>query len=133
MTATENNTLTQETTKSVAPRTAPRRVFMPRADIYETKDSIVVTADMPGVDDKNVDITLEKNILTISGKVESFAPEGYEAAYREYEEGDFERQFTLTDEIDREGIQASMKNGVLKLTLPKAGPAKTRKIEVKAN
>ncbi|HLX64030.1 MAG TPA: Hsp20/alpha crystallin family protein [Planctomycetota bacterium] len=110
---------------------ATRKVFMPRADIFETAENFVIIADMPGVDEKSVDITLEKNVLTIHGKVESLAPEGYEAAYKEYEEGDYERAFTLTDAVDREGIQALVKNGVLRLTLPKAGPAKARKIEVK--
>jgi|ERR1043165_3277084 HSP20 family molecular chaperone IbpA len=133
MTATETKTLTPNAGTQAPERAAARKVFMPRVDIYETKDAVFVTADMPGVDEKNVEISLEKSVLTIRGKTESFAPEGYQAAYKEYEEGDFEREFTLTDEVDRDGIQAAMKHGVLKLTLPKAGPAKARKIEVKAN
>jgi HSP20 family protein len=113
-------------------RMRPRKVFMPRADIFESGESVVILADMPGVDEKSVDITLEKNVLTITGTVEPMVPAGYELAYAEYEVGDYQRVFTLTDEVDREGITAVVKNGVLKLTLPKAAVARTRKITVKA-
>ena len=115
-----------------AERTMARKAFVPRVDIYETDDSIELAADMPGVDESNVDITLEKNVLTINGTV-NFAPlENYGIAYAEYEVGDYERRFTLSDEIDQAKIEASVKNGVLHLHLPKAGPAKARKIAVKA-
>ncbi len=113
-------------------RTKSVKVFIPRVDICETKDAIVLLADMPGVDEKSVDITLEKNVLTLSGKVEPVAHEGYRAAYAGYEAGDYERAFTLSDEIDRDKIEASVKDGVLKLTLPKAEPVKLRKISVKS-
>lgn len=113
-------------------RTKTRKVFIPRVDIREAGDAIVLLADMPGVDDKSVDITLEKNVLTLSGRVEPDVYEGYRAAYGEYEAGDYERAFTLSDEIDRGRIEASVKNGVLKLTLPKAEPVKLRKISVKS-
>jgi HSP20 family protein len=113
--------------------TRARRVFMPRADIYETPDAIIVFSDMPGVDEKNVDITLEKNVLTISGHVEPPPlPSGVRLIYEEYEIGDYLRAFTLSDEVDRDRIEASMKQGVLKVTLPKSTSAKTRKISVKA-
>jgi len=113
-------------------RTKNMKVFIPRVDICETKDAIVLLADMPGVDEKSIDITLEKNVLTLSGRVEPDTYEGYRPAYVEYEAGDFERAFTLSDEIDRDRIEASVKNGVLKLTLPKAEPVKLRKINVKS-
>ena len=113
-------------------RTKSMKVFIPRVDICETKDAIVLLADMPGVDEKSVDITLEKNVLTLSGRVEPVTHEGYRAAYAEYDAGDYERAFTLSDEIDRDRIEASVKDGVLKLTLPKAEPVKLRKISVKS-
>jgi len=113
-------------------RTQARKVFIPRVDICETKDAIVLLADMPGVDEKSIDITLEKNVLTLLGRVEPDTYEGYRVAYVEYEAGDYERAFTLSDEIDRERIDASVKNGVLRLTLPKAEPVKLRKINVKS-
>ncbi len=113
-------------------RTTTRKVFIPRVDIRETGDAIILLADMAGVDEKTIDITLEKNVLTLSGRVEPDVYEGYRAAYVEYEAGDYERAFTLSDEIDRDRIEASVKNGVLKLTLPKAQPVKLRKISVKS-
>jgi HSP20 family molecular chaperone IbpA len=113
--------------------TRTRRVFMPRADIYETPDSIVVLADMPGVDEKGLDITLEKNVLTISGRVGDIQlPQDARLAYEEFEVGDYQRAFTLSDEVDRERIEATLKQGVLKLVLPKATQARMRKIAVKA-
>lgn len=113
-------------------RTQARKVFIPRVDICETKDAIVLLADMPGVDEKSIDITLERNVLTLLGRVEPDTYEGYSAAYVEYDAGDYERAFTLSDEIDRDRIDASVKNGVLRLTLPKAEPVKLRKINVKS-
>ena len=102
------------------------KVYNPDVDIIERKDHIVVIADMPGVDEKSIDITLEKNILRIYGTVESEVPEKARLIYAEYGLGDYERVFTLSGEINREGIEAAVKNGVLKLTISKAEPAKTR-------
>jgi HSP20 family protein len=113
-------------------RTTVRKVFIPRVDIHETQDAIVLLADMPGVDERSVDITLEKNVLTLLGKVEPETFEGLQPSYVEYETGDYERAFTLSDEIDRDKIEASVKNGVLELTLPKAETVKLRKISVKS-
>ena len=113
-------------------RTQAKKVFIPRVDICETKDAIVLLADMPGVDEKSIDITLEKNVLTLLGRVGPDTYEGYRAAYVEYDAGDYERAFTLSDEIDRDRIDASVRNGVLRLTLPKAEPVKLRKINVKS-
>lgn len=114
-----------------AERTSERRAYIPRVDIYENDEGINLVADMPGVDEKSIDIMLEKNVLSIRGTVEAEAPEDYSLAYAEYGVGDYERRFTLSDEIDQENIEASVKNGVLHLHLPKAGPAKARKISVK--
>jgi HSP20 family molecular chaperone IbpA len=108
------------------------RTFVPRVDIYETENTIVLLADMPGVHENSVDITLEKNILTIIGYAERQAPENFEPAYAEYQFGNYKRTFALSDEVDREQIQATVKNGVLRLVMPKAEAARTRKITVKA-
>jgi HSP20 family molecular chaperone IbpA len=116
-----------------AERSQARRAYVPRVDIYETDEAIVLLTDMPGIDENSIDITLEKNVLTISGYVESESPDNYSLAYAEYETGNHRRSFTLSDEIDREKIEATVKDGVLRLYLPKAGPAQTRKIAVKAS
>ncbi|MDX9954678.1 MAG: Hsp20/alpha crystallin family protein [Anaerolineae bacterium] len=120
----------QELVEGDAERTRSRLVFIPRVDIYEMNDAIVILADMPGVDPTSVDITLERNVLSISGYVAPSYPEGYSLAWAEYRIGDFQRSFTLSQEIDQENIQATVKNGVLRLHLPKAIPT-TRKIAIK--
>jgi len=112
-------------------RTRNRRVYVPKVDIYEAKDAIVLMADMPGVNEKSVDITLEKNVLTITGTVEPEAYKDHSITYSEYDMGDYQRAFTISDEVDREKIEASVKNGVLCVTLPKAEPAKMKKITIK--
>jgi HSP20 family protein len=112
-------------------RTRETRCFVPRADIYETEDKIVVVTNMPGVSAESLDITLEKNILTINGYVEPEVPEGYSLAWAEYRIGDYQRSFRISDEIDRDQIEATINDGVLHLDLPKAAAAKTRKISVK--
>ena len=114
-----------------AERTRDRLAFVPRADIYETDDAVYVVADMPGVESP-LDITLENNVLTINGYVEPVPPEGYSLIYAEYREGDYVRSFRLSDEIDRASIEATLKDGVLRLTLPKGKEARRRKIAVKA-
>ncbi len=121
----------QEIDESDAERTRDRMGFIPRADIYETNEAIVVLADMPGVDEETVSITLENDVLTINGYPESRMPEGYGLAYSEYREGDFERRFTVSNQIDRDGIEATVNKGVLRLYLPKAEPT-MRKIAVNA-
>ena len=112
-------------------RTRARRVYIPRADIYETEDSIFVSADMPGVDENSVEIMLEKNELKITGYVDREAPEGYELAFAEYGVGDYQRKFMISNEIDRDKIEAKIKDGVLHLSLPKAEELKSRTISVK--
>ena len=114
-------------------RTRSRRVFVPRADIYETDNEIIVLADIPGANEKNVDITLEKNVLPINAYIEPAIPSGFDIAYAEYEEGDYQRSFRLSDEIARDKIEASVSEGVLRLRLPKLQEAATRKITVTAN
>lgn len=122
----------QEIVEESAERTRTGKAFVPRVDIYETDDELVAVVDMPGVDENSVDITLEKNVLTINGFVEPLEPDNYTLAYAEYDTGQFERSFTLTNEINREKIEATVKNGVLRLHLPKIGDVKTKKIAVKA-
>ncbi len=111
-------------------RTRAGKVFIPQTDIFERENDIVVMADMPGVDENNVDIHVEKNVLTISGKVTPTPREGMTVNYAEYETGDYERTFTLSSEIDVNRISASIKNGVLHITLPKSEETLPRKIKV---
>ena len=122
----------QDKETSQVERIRSTTVYTPDVDIMEKGDSIVLVTDMPGVDESSVDITLEKNVLTIYGKVEPDVPEKHQLIHREYGVGDYQRSFTVSDEIDRDRIQATVKNGVLRLILPKAKTAQTTKISVKA-
>lgn len=108
-----------------------RKVYTPKVDILETESAILVAADMPGVDQDSVEVTLEKGVLTIDGRVEWQEPKSHDLVYREYGVGDYHRAFSLSDAIDQDKIEARVKDGVLRLTLPKAGPARARQIEVK--
>jgi len=113
-------------------RTRETRVYVPRADIFETEKEVVLLADMPGVDSASIDITLEKNVLTLNGNVPVEKPEDYCLSYAEYGVGDYQRSFVLSNEIDREHIEASVHDGVLRLVLPKLQSAQARKISVKS-
>jgi HSP20 family protein len=133
--AQEVNTAQQQTpaTREAGQRMPPRPVFLPPADIYETKESLVVLAEMPGVAADGVDISLERRVLTIRGHSAANDHRGYQRVYDEYADGDYERVFTLSENIDRDRIEATLKDGVLQLVLPKAEAAKARKIELKAS
>ena len=132
--AQEARTVEQQTPSTEsAQRRPPRPVFMPAADIYETKDSIVVLTEMPGVSSEGVDISLERRVLTIRGRSAGNEHTGYQRVYNEYSDGDYERVFTLSENIDRDRIEATLKDGVLQLVLPKAEAAKARKIELKSS
>jgi HSP20 family molecular chaperone IbpA len=112
-------------------RTRWGKVFSPAVDILETKNDLRLYADMPGVDQKSIHITIDQGVLLIQGNVDTNPVEGYELEYQEYEIGDYQRSFTLTDTVDQDKISANYTNGVLELVLPKAEEAKPRKIEVK--
>lgn len=122
---------TSTATPTPATATPNAKVFVPQVDILESENQILLLADLPGVDEQGLEVTLEKNVLTLRGKVQSQGPEGYQLAYSEYEVGNFERAFTVSNDIDRQGIEAVIKDGVLRLTLPKAKHAVLQKIAVK--
>jgi HSP20 family protein len=112
--------------------TRARPVFLPCTDIFEREDAIVVVADMPGVGPEAVDVDLTGNELTISGRVADPAIEGHTLSAWEYEVGDYRRKFRLSGGIDADKIEATVKNGVLQVVLPKSKEAQPQKITVKA-
>ena len=115
-----------------AERTKSQRVFVPLVDIVEKDQQLTLVADLPGVDESGIDIAIEKNVLTIRGRINQAIPAGFQLRYEEYGVGDYERSFMLPNDIDRDGIQASMKDGVLRVTLPKVKQATTRRVPVVA-
>ncbi len=120
----------QEVEKGAGEGTRPGPVFVPAVDIFENANEITVLADMPGVESNNVDIDLRDNQLTIVGRVEPVEEEKEVSLYREFNWGNYFRQFAVSNVIDQTKITAKMDNGVLRLVLPKAEKAKPQKIKV---
>lgn len=108
------------------------RTFLPDVDIYETKDSLWLVADMPGVDEKSVQVNLNDGVLTIEGGVALDEYQNVTPAYSEYRVGNYQRRFTVSSQIDVDRIRGKVVNGVLHLELPKAEKAKPRQISITA-
>ncbi len=115
-----------------AEQTRPGPTFTPAVDIFENEKELTLLADMPGVKTKDLDIDLRENVLTLTGEVESPEGPGERPVLKEYRTGRYVRQFTLSDTIDQSKINAELRDGVLRLVLPKAEKAVPRKITVKA-
>jgi HSP20 family protein len=108
--------------------------WAPAVDIYETPNELVVKADLPDVNEKDIDIRVENNLLTIRGerKFESSVSEdNYLRVERTY--GSFSRSFTLPNTVNAEAIHAEYKNGVLTVNLPKREESKPRQVKVSVN
>lgn len=134
MTMTEQSLQVQEKKelqgRAESTRTVP--LYVPAVDIYETTNDMTVLVDMPGVAEQSVSIDLNNDELTISGTMAEEA-KTETMLLQEYQSGDYYRQFNISQAIDRDQIEASFGNGVLKIVLPKAEIAKPRKIEIKTN
>ena len=105
--------------------------WAPAVDIKEEDNRFLLVADIPGVDPKDIEIHMEKGILTLKGERESEKKperEGYKRIEREH--GIFYRRFTMPDGVNPEGIEANSKNGVLTVVIPKAEAVQPRRIEV---
>ena len=119
---------------TVAEPTRPTRTFAPAANVTETATAFTLTVDMPGVDGNSLDIQLDRDLLSIRGPATFEASVGHSPIYAEFDTGVFARTFRVGDDIDREAVQATMRDGVLELRLPKAKPAgnTAQRIAVKA-
>lgn len=107
------------------------RTLAPPVDIFEMGDELVVVADLPGVAKDDLRVDVDNGVLTIHGTVRP--KDAGTPLYSEYDLLNFHREFTMTDEINTEGIQAELKYGVLTVRLPKADRARRRKIDVKVS
>ena len=126
----QTQAVTQSETQAVE-ATRPREHYVtPPVDIYETPESLVVIADLPGIEPVHLEVRVDNNILTLRGQSQYQMPG--DQRYREYTLVSFFRQFELGERIDQEGIGADLRHGVLTLTLPKAAKAQPRAIPVKA-
>ena len=132
--AQEVRTVEQQTPSiESAQRIPPRPVFMPPADIYETKDSIVVLAEMPGVTGEDVNLSLQEDVLILSGKREPKAQEqnvSWQRRERAY--GSFSRAVQLPFRVDPDKVQARFNNGVLEIELQRLEADRPKKIEIRA-
>jgi HSP20 family protein len=118
---------------SATEQTKPGPIFTPAVDIFETEEELTLLADLPGVKADNLNIDLREGTLTLSGETELQEGSGETEVFREYRTGRYFREFTVSELIDQAKIEAELKDGVLRLKLPKAEAAKPRQITVKAS
>ena len=118
---------------SPAEQTRPGLMFTPAVDIFETEQEITLLADLPGVASDDINIDLRDDILTITGEVKPWEDSEESDVLVEFEIGKYYRQFTLSEVIDQDKLEAKLEDGVLRLVMPKAEKAMPRKITVTAS
>lgn len=107
-------------------------LFFPKVDVYETEKEIVISAELPGIEEKDIDISLSGSALTISGKKESEEVEKGKSFYRrERSFGSFRRSIELPSDVKEDQIEAVYEKGILKVTVPKPDEIITRRIKIK--
>ena len=124
------DTVEKKELESAEEQTEPGKFYVPYTDIHETDEALIVTMEMPGVAKDALDVHLEKNVLSVEGRVDFGEYEDLEPVYTEYNVGHFQRSFRISSEIDQSRIAAGIENGVLTLSLPKAEEQKARRIAV---
>lgn len=128
-TLTKQNEPVESSVKKTSEVEEPKktnRVYSPNVDIFETANDLIFRLEMPGVNKEDVQINMEKDTLSIEGKF-SIESETYcKLKVSEFKEGMYQRKFTIGKAVDSENAKASMKNGILELTLPKIEPKKTK-------
>jgi len=115
----------------MTPKTDEPKVanLVPRVDVTEQDDALTLYADLPGIDDSRLELTIANNTLTIEARAKPHNPAGMKLTRGEYELGTYRRVFAVSKEIDQDGITATLTNGLLTVTLPKRG-ASVRHITV---
>ncbi len=111
-------------------QTRPGRTYLPPVDIFETDNALWLWADMPGVQEDSIEINVDRNMLSIEGRVGLEDYRDLAPVYIEYRVGNYQRRFTLSNAIDTNKIHARLTDGVLELELPKAENAKPRRIAI---
>jgi len=126
----QTQAVTPTETRAVETTRRLEHYITPPVDIYETPESLVVLADMPGIAPEHLEVRVENNTLTLRGLAAQPVPG--DPRYREYTLMSFFRQFELGEQMDQDSIRADLKHGVLTLTLPKAAKVQPRAIPVNA-
>ena len=116
--------------ESAEEQTVPGKFYVPYTDIHETEDALTVTMEMPGVEKDAVDVQLEKDVLSIEGRIDFDEYGDLEPLYTEYNVGHYRRSFKLSNDVDQSKIAANLEDGVLTLHLPKAAEQKPRTIAI---
>ncbi|MBF0255137.1 MAG: Hsp20/alpha crystallin family protein [Gammaproteobacteria bacterium] len=127
-----NTSETKSTQASEKPAATADQSLRPAMDIFEDATGITVLADMPGVPKEKLDIQIDKDSLTVGGEILLDMPSGMDPVYADVRKTRYQRSFTLSRELDTEKTEASFKDGVLILRIPKREAHQTRKIQVKA-
>ncbi len=130
----ERKDLAVEKKEAATPEVLEKRekvTLVPPVDIYEDEDGIVLLADMPGVKKEDLEIEVDKDVLTISGEISTGVDPLAKGLYQEFAGKEYKRVFTLGPDVDSSRIEAKISRGMLKLILPKIEEVKPRKIEVK--
>jgi HSP20 family molecular chaperone IbpA len=129
----EDRTLRTQDARQAVPAPARYRHATPLVDVYETEDGLTLVADIPGVSKETLEVSVKEGILTLDAKAEAPEFEGGTWLWREHLPTHFHREFRISETIDVSKIAAELKNGTLRLSLPKAEEAKPRRIEVKVS
>ena len=107
-----------------------QRHVVPPVDVFETESSITLLADLPGVQREQLHVRVDGDSLVLEATAATAGPENMELVYGEQQYAAYRRQFTLSRELDTARIEAQLRDGVLRLTIPKAEEAKPRRIQV---
>lgn len=118
---------------SPSPSPLPAGAYTPAIDIHEGPEGLILEADLPGATESSLRIELEQNVLNLYAQIARPVPEGSRLLHEESRVGEYFRSFILTDEVQKDLIRAELKNGVLRLVLPRAERGKSRRIEVNAS
>lgn len=122
-----------QTTSNNVPATqdqSPQPYVVPPVDVFEDESGITLLADLPGVSREGLSVRVDGDSLQIEGMATTAGPQGMELLYGEAQVPSYRRRFTLSRELDTSRIEAQLKDGVLRLTIPKAEEAKPRRIQV---
>jgi HSP20 family protein len=122
----------KQTGSSAAQRAEPEVVLRPPVDIYEDADGIMLMADMPGVSRERLTIEVDKDMLVLEGDARIDMSEGMEALHADVRSTRYRRSFTLSGELETGQIEASLRDGVLSVRIPKRAEVRPRRIEVRA-
>jgi len=117
-TITQNTAMENQTSGEAVKTEKQARVYRPSVDIFSDEKNIYIEGDAPGVDEASLEVSIEKNVLTVFGKTPRPDLDGFTLKYSEYRYRNFKRQFELNADIDANAIEASIKNGVFKIKLP---------------